>query len=225
MLTWYLQDSNIKAQGYATATRVWAVCKFQDVFTNYISYSYMNDVDGGSYHISAIDYGGNENLCMVHQRSISFTYEQRPDTFIRFLGGHRIHSDRRLKSIQTSVNKSHVHAHELAYHLAPLTGKSRLESVTLVDPSGSYITPLKFDWNDASPSIYSPVKNLKGLNPGVVEPQLLPMDVNASGHTDMVVASVQLDDANRDILYLDVYLSDGDGNLSHTPGYSGTTSG
>lgn len=160
---------------------------------------------------------------MNHQRHISFAYEQKPDVLTRFLGGHRIYSDKRLKSIRTSVDNSHIHTHELGYQIAPLTGRSRLENITLVDPSGSGVTPIRFDWNDASPSVYNPVKDLNDIHPGVSGPQLLPMDVNASGHTDIVVASSQLGDGNSNVLYLDVYLADESGNLLHAPGYSGST--
>ncbi|KAG8899687.1 hypothetical protein FRB99_006500, partial [Tulasnella sp. 403] len=215
-------DSNIKAQGSSTATRVWAVSKYGDVFKNYVSYTYDNEADNGSFYISKIDYGDNEALSMKHQRSVSFTYEERPDVSTRFLGGHKIYSDKRLASISTSVNGMHAHTQSITYGVAPLTGKSRVASITIADASGASVSPITFDWNDASPSVYNPIRDLSSLTPGVSGPQMLPMDVNGNGKTDIVVASTQLVDDNN-VLYLDVYLADDNGSLVHSTACSGST--
>ncbi|KLO12437.1 hypothetical protein SCHPADRAFT_941193 [Schizopora paradoxa] len=144
-------DSNIKAQGSTTATRVWALCEYVDAFTNHVSYAYNSETDTGAYYISSIDYGGNNSLSMQHQRNVTFTYETRPDVFTRFVGGHKIYSDKRLASMTSSVNGGVVHTHTINYSLAPLTARSRVQSISLSDASSATVNPLSFDWNDAAP--------------------------------------------------------------------------
>lgn len=159
---------------------------------------------------------------MQHQRNVTFTYEKRPDVYTHFVGGHKIYSDKRLVSMTSSVNGKNVHTHTIDYALAPLTARSRVKSIRLSDASGATVNPLFFDWNDAAPEVYQPVKNLDKLTPGVGDPLLIPMDFDANGRTDVVVASDQLNNGIP-ALYLDVYLSDSTGNLSHSAACSGTT--
>jgi hypothetical protein len=114
----------------------------------------------------------------------------------------------------------------MTYDQAPLTSSSRLVSCTLTDPTGSYVTPLRFDWIDASPSVFEPMKTLLTLDSATKNTLVYPIDVNASGRNDIVLVSSRYNsDQKANYLHLDVHLTDPQGNVSTSsaPG-SGMTS-
>ena len=155
---------------------------------------------------------------MSHQRAVDFAYETRPDQRTHFLGGYKIRVDRRLSTITASINDALAHKHTLNYDVAPLTGVSRLRSVALVDASGASVRPLCFDWVDGDGAVYEPLKNLATLDIGTSSIQVFPIDANASGRSDLVVASSRYDSSSKsNKLHLDVYLSNADGSISTTP--------
>ncbi|KAE9388392.1 hypothetical protein BT96DRAFT_927133 [Gymnopus androsaceus JB14] len=209
-------DSNIKAQGQSP-TRVWALAEHSDVFSNYISFSYINDTNGGSYYMERISYGGNKKLAIAHQRFVGFAFESRPDTRTQYIGGSKVHVDRRLTTISACVGSKFAHKHVLAYDISPLRQVSRLRSLTLVDAAGASVSPLTFDWVNGNPTVYDPLKEIGTLDIGVASPQLFPIDVNASGKTDLVVATNRFDSTTQTYkLWLQVFLADGKGNISQT---------
>ncbi|KAF9027293.1 hypothetical protein BDZ89DRAFT_1258726 [Hymenopellis radicata] len=182
-------DSNIKAVGQ-DATRVWAVSQYSDAFSNYISYKYTNDTTNGSFYLNEIAYGGNQTLSMAHQRQITFEYESRPDISTKYVGGSLIRIDQRLKSISSLVRNNLVHKHLLAFDAAPLTGVSRVASLTLVDPSGASVRPLQFDWVNGSPAVFDEPAAESTLEYLGADVDILSMDINATGKSDVVLASM-----------------------------------
>lgn len=172
-----------------------------------------------------ISYGGNKKLSVAHQRFIDFVYESRPDNRTQYIGGSKVHVDRRLTTISASVGSNFAHKHVLSYDTSPLRQVSRLRSLALVDAAGASVSPLTFDWVNGDPSVYDPLKKIAALDIGVSSTQLFPIDVNASGKTDLVVATNRYDSTSKtNQLWLQVFLADGKGNISETeaPG-SGST--
>lgn len=212
-------DSNIKAIGQS-ATRVWSATEYIDAFSNYVSYSYLNDSSPTSssdaFYVSQISYGGNRNLGMAHQRQLNFTYETRPDITVTYVGGAKVMIDKRLVSIALNVKGALAHTYRLTYDQAPSTGVSRLIQVTIVDPSGASVRPLKFSWVNGNPAVFDNVKAPVVLNPNDTTAEIYPLDVSAKGKSDIVVASKRLSGGVQQ-LHLDVYETDVNGTIITTP--------
>lgn len=205
-------------------TRVWALSEVSDPFSNFISYTYTNDSNNGSFYPNEISYGGNRSLSISHVRKVAFTYATRPDTRTEYIGGYKVHIDRCLSTIVASVDEELIHTHSFDYVLAPLTLESQLSVITLSDASSAPVSPLRFDWSSGQPSVFESVKTVATLNNGVSDFQVLGMDVTASGRTDMVVTSAQIDESYGDErLYLNVHLADGQGGVSASPSFSTAT--
>ncbi|KAK2459724.1 hypothetical protein APHAL10511_008258 [Amanita phalloides] len=209
-------DSNIKALGTAH-TRVWAVSEIHDAFSNYTSFAYDNDTTNGSFYLSQISSGGNLKLSMDHQRKVNFTYEDRPDKRTMYFGGYKIRLTKRLAFFTSYVQSKLVHTHHLQYDISPLNDTSRLRSLTLTDPHGSSVRPLNFDWIDGQPSVFDPTRTVKTVDATLTGPDVLPIDVYATGCSDLVIASKSLNDQEEEVLDLTVYKADGKGNVSDNP--------
>ncbi|CCM02460.1 uncharacterized protein FIBRA_04559 [Fibroporia radiculosa] len=207
-------DSNIKAQGQSV-TRVWAVSETYDSFSNYSSFAYVNDTSNGSFYVSSINFGGNKDLKMSHQRVLSFAYENRPDIETEYTGGYPVTLTQRLSSISATVKGSLVYKHSFVYDTAPVTGWSRLQSVALSDASGTSVTPLGFDWCNSAETVFDNLTALTPLKPDVSTAQVFPVDVAGRGMTDLILASSQYDSGSN-MLYLDVHLADGSGGFNRT---------
>jgi FG-GAP-like repeat len=204
-----------------SATRIWALAETRDPFANYISYTYTPADDNGFLTIASISYGGNRTLDMDHQRKITFSYETRTDTRVEFVGGSSAKLDQRLASISSSFGGNLVHTHTFGYDYAPVTGVSRLQTVTLSDSSGASVSPLTFNWSDCVTSVFDQSVALDSIDTASSSFQIIPVDVTGSGTTDLILASE--DQANQ--LRLDIYLSNGTGKISTTArSDSGSTS-
>ena len=206
-------------------TRAWAVSEHSDAFTNYVSFAYDNDTANGSFYLSNVSYGGNHNVNMGHQRKINLEYKGHSDKQTWYQGSYKICIDKRLVSITSSVQGNLIHTHLLQYNLGPLTATSRLREVTLADSTGATVAPLKFHWNDGNPSVFDSLRDIANIDVGTLKPQIMPMDVYASGKSDFVLAFKRLD-PNRGFacVYLEVYRADEKGGLSTSPapGYGST---
>ena len=214
-----------------SATRIWALAETHDPlftetpdpqikFSNYVSYSYTQD--GGFLLLDSISYGGNLALSLSHQRKITFSYCNRDDIQIEFVGGSRVCLAKRLDHISASFDGKPLHTYTFGYDdYAPVTGITRLQTVTLSDASGASVSPLKFKWSDAAPTVFDSLVDLKPLKPQVSTAQIIPADVDGSGRTDLILASKIFHNESYH-LGLDVYLADGKGELSTTPRISAT---
>jgi hypothetical protein len=124
--------------------------------------------------------------------------------------------NKRLGSISCSFEDKTVHTHIFNYgEYAPVTGLSRLQSITLSDASGASVLPLTFDWSDAAAKVFDEDVPLNSI-PGGSDAQIIPIDVRGSGRTDLVVASKQFIN-NRYVLNLNVHFSDENGDISAIP--------
>ncbi|KAL6297836.1 hypothetical protein BKA93DRAFT_831210 [Sparassis latifolia] len=211
------RDSNIKAKG-GTGTRVWAITESSDGFSNYVTYSYNNDIRQGAFYLTELNYGGNLSSRMAHQRRITFEYETRPDKLVKYIGGYEVSIDKRLTSISSHVQNNFVHKHHLQYDEAPVTGTSRLINVALSDPSGASVRPLKFDWVNGNRAIFDPLDPSRAVTIETEDPnaQVLPLDVNASGRSSLVIASKRIRSGYQK-LHLAVHIADDDGRIPSSP--------
>ena len=162
--------------------------------------------------MTSIAYGGNTTLNVAHQRRVLFTYQQRPDIRIRYLGGFKITHDQRLVSITASVDEKTAYTYTLEYDTARLSAKGRLSTITLSDPDGHCIEPLRFSWTDGKPQAFNDLKSLEELPTKNASGAVMILDVNANGKSDIVVTTKR-----NGNLYLEVYLAGEDGVVSTTP--------
>jgi len=165
---------------------------------------------------------------MANQRSVSFNYELRTDVAVEYFGGSKIVTDRRLKEIRYFVNGAVKGIYEIGFDYSPLTELSRVVAITLVDEAGggAQVNPLKFSWVNGQPNVFDPDKALATLPFSGTDVQIIPIDVNAEGESDVVIPSTRQNPANSNQeLYIDVFLADSEGGLSDTPtpgsGFSG----
>ncbi|KAL0957871.1 hypothetical protein HGRIS_000054 [Hohenbuehelia grisea] len=209
-------NSNIKAVG-RTGTRAWAIDESIDPFKNYVSYTYASDATTGAFWLTSVKYGGNTDLSMAHQRELTFSYDNRKDVRVRYHGGSKVTTDKILKSIAHKVNTRTVRTHRITHDEAPLTGATRVSSITLEDADGkSTVRPLKFDWHDANPRIFEAPTSPTRLDPKDHDAFIMPIDVYASGKSDLVVVSKRLKGGVQK-LHLDVHQTDGNGGVPATP--------
>ncbi|PFH46745.1 hypothetical protein AMATHDRAFT_183039 [Amanita thiersii Skay4041] len=220
------EDSNIKAlTGQANPpTRVWAVSEFTDPFSNYISFAYSSLVKAsekptGTFYLTRVTYGGNKKSKIPKEFRINFSYEERPDVSTRYLGGYIIKNNWRVKTISTTVYTvegsidTPILQYAFAYTKSGLAKLTCLDSITLKDcVTGASIHPLKFRWTGSTPrTVFDPTKKIGELQADVTTiKQIIPLDVNGNGTNDIVIASDQ-----NNILNLDVYLADLQGNVSN----------
>lgn len=110
--------------------------------------------------------------------------------------------------------------YEFDFNYAPLTGLSRVRTITLYPYDSQRklnVQPLTFDWNDGNLQVFDPIQDVTVLSPSSFA-DVIRMDVDAKGFSDMVFASKRSNPTSeKDELYLEIYLSDSEGNLSDTP--------
>jgi len=102
----FTDDSNIKAQG-KTATRVWAINRVTDQFSNYYSYTYQQspeDIEEGAYRIASIKYTGNASAGLDPYASVDFDYgtSNRTDIKTGYQGGSKYSQLKRLSEIRVN---------------------------------------------------------------------------------------------------------------------------
>ncbi|PFH47102.1 hypothetical protein AMATHDRAFT_152955 [Amanita thiersii Skay4041] len=221
-------DSNIKALTgrHNPPTRVWAMSVSDDAFSNYATFRYINDDDStGGYRVTEISYGGNaSDKIILHRCKVAFKYDDRTDPTTVYFGGHKIMHDKRMKAITTSytirtedgMREHDMLSYELKYAEAPVTKLNYLTSIQLKDMINSAsLDPLTFEWTGSSPGkVLEQNKETAKITdiPAGTIGQIIPLDVNGRGCSDLVVAWQK-----EGILALNVYLADIEGSISSTP--------
>ena len=200
------------------ATRIWALAEEEDPFGNHVSWTYAPADGDGALILKTIEYGGNRELNMGHQRKLTFSYETRRDIETEYLGGSHIRSTKRLRSVDAFFSNDLLHSHKFGYDYAPVTEFTRLKTVTLFDAFGAFVSPLEFNWANSHPTVFNQLLPETTLNHGVSSVRLFPADVDGSGRTGVILSSNK-----SDKLAIDVYLADGKGGISSSPASSVVT--
>lgn len=198
-------DAQIAASSGNTSIRVWALNKVTDLNGNFMTITYQQDTANHAFYPLIIQYTGNTNTGLQPQRSVQFTYETRPDTWVHYLGGYPVGTIQRLKTIHTFVDEQLVMTYSLTYQTGQSTGRSRLQSITQSDASGVSLSPTTFTWQDGNPGFFDATQMLPTTS-AAWQGRLLPMDVNGDGRTDLVNAY-----SADGYLGLTLFLSDGAG--------------
>jgi hypothetical protein len=200
------------------ATRIWALAEEEDPFGNYISWFYAPADEDGALVLNTIEYGGNKKLNMAHQRKLTFSYKTRRDIETDYLGGSPIRLTKRLLSVGAFFNNNLLHTHTFGYDYAPVTGYTRLKTITLSDALGASVSPLEFNWADSNPTVFKQLLSETTLDNPVSSVRVFPADVDGSGTTGVILSSNK-----EDKLAIDVHLADGQGGISSAAASSVTT--
>jgi RHS repeat-associated protein len=176
-------DSQVAASASNPSIRVWAVNRITDRNGNYMTVAY-NNVDG-TYSPARIDYTGNGSV--APQRSVRFTYEDRPDVFTHYVGGYPVAISQRLHSIDVYVQEQKALTYAFQYEPAPGTGRSRLVSIAQSDGSGNALTPTVFAWQDADANPLSATPTVTPTS-SQFGGEFLPCDIGGSGRMGFVNA-------------------------------------
>jgi len=140
-------NARVLAQG-KPEVNIWAGNKHTDKNGNYLTIDYVNDTAIGEYYPVGIDYTGNSHTDLDPQRSVTLTYEDRPDNNIYYLAGSKVARTKRIKEITTYVNQKMVNNYQFTYRTSEITGHSLLENITQCDAQGNCLIPTKFTWNN-----------------------------------------------------------------------------
>ncbi|PFH44550.1 hypothetical protein AMATHDRAFT_51904, partial [Amanita thiersii Skay4041] len=190
------------------STSSWAVSHAQDIFTNYITFSYTLTV--GVCYLKEITYGGNLDG-MSHTRKVSFDYGLRKDDVTRYSGDRKILLGQRMQAITTHLLPDKILSYELSYSESPLTKLSRLSSIEMKDANGYITYPLAFDWTGRkSKDIFDQPYSLGPItmSSDVKNPQVMLLDTNGNSSHDIIVTSkdtLTINGAPSDVFSLKVF--------------------
>ncbi|HET7569513.1 MAG TPA: FG-GAP-like repeat-containing protein, partial [Gammaproteobacteria bacterium] len=170
------------------AIRVWWLDRIEDANGNYIAISYTTDGAIGVARPASVSYGGAGNVS-VH--TIAFSYETRPDVYVRYEAGTELKQPYRLTTITVSYGSTNVRTYKLAYTTANSTG-ARSHLVNLTECAGSLCLPATtFAWQSAG---WAGAQSTPALG-GSISPSMpdVPsdvhyflMDLNGDGYADLV---------------------------------------
>ncbi|PFH46733.1 hypothetical protein AMATHDRAFT_199097 [Amanita thiersii Skay4041] len=187
---WFGKTSDSKTTSLdGRSTSSWAVTHAQDVFTNYITFSYT--LTTGVCYLREISYGGNLDG-MNHTRKVSFEYGLRKDEVTRYSGDRKILLGQRMQAITTHIFANKILTYEFSYSESPLTKLSRLSSIEMKDADGSTTYPLTFNWTGRkSKGVFDPPYSLGPItmSSDVEHPQVMLLDTNGNSSHDIVIAS------------------------------------
>ncbi|MFY0641615.1 MAG: VCBS repeat-containing protein [Bermanella sp.] len=189
------EDSRI-VQTNGNSVRVWAVSNIVDNNNNNLSYTYTNSpINGvsfqgdGQYYLQEIKYGKNTSAEIKNNRSVEFKYEIRPDISTTYVGGGRVITQARLKTISSKVhNDSRSYTFEYG---APsnATSKSLLRKVTECGNTAAGINckvSTNFNWQENSVSVET--NNISASLTSKYE-AIFPGDLNGDGRGDVIQIS------------------------------------
>ncbi len=168
----------------------WLLSRFEDAHGNGWSVHY--DRTGGAVRPDRITYfDAGSRLQAPHEIELRYT-PSRPDPVrAPYL------ADRLLERIVVKLRRRVLRQVQLGYEQSPVSGRSRLRTVQLLDPQGSSagMPPLTFDWSDGGDVRgdlvelveHRPEMMFQGTPAGAdFPPQVLVGDVNCDGRDDVV---------------------------------------
>ncbi|WP_373989876.1 Ig-like domain-containing protein [Duganella sp. BuS-21] len=141
----------------------WAVDKILDRSGNSITFHYSQSEATGEHVVDAIRYGANG---LQPHAMVKFSYEDRPDSWTRYIDGTRHDLRQRLSHIKTyaGVDMSGepaagalVRDYVLTYEISPTSGRSMMKQVAVsafnaATGATEVMPPTVFDWGKPHPS-------------------------------------------------------------------------
>ncbi len=186
-----LTGSRIPAQGRTdSAVRVWSVDRFTDLNGNAVTFSYFQNTSSGEYYPARIDYTSNASAGLAASRSITFNYTSasREDGIQSYLAGSKISVTRLMTGLTSKVDGNVALNYVFGYETAPITGNSRLKSITKCDAGGVCLPATTIAYTSATGAFFDTGKKLPGplyvIIGGVSYPSGLLLDFDGDGILD-----------------------------------------
>lgn len=143
-------DSRIEAPGSATVL-MWRLNKMSDINGNYINY-YYTEINGESY-IDRIEYTGNSTTGLLPYNIIQFTYENRSDKSMFYVGGLSITQTKRLTGIE--IKSDNVTIRQYSFNYLPIARKdagyeksrlAQIQETGIFNGVSKALNPTIFNW-------------------------------------------------------------------------------
>lgn len=201
----YTSDSKTLANGSAFSgtnkagsIREWLICSSQDLNGNTINYKYtLTPASANGLAIQGTGQMGYTYLDTIYYTSngttqamyaISFIYEPRPDTLVRFQGGAAVSIPLRLKKITLNLLVANnryqpQYAYILDYENDKNFNVSRLSLITKTGKYGASTAPLQFYWTSGANSLVSRPANFTS---GIPAMGSFISDINGDGKNEIL---------------------------------------
>jgi hypothetical protein len=138
--------------------------------------------------------GGNSRIA---RRSVTFTYEERPDVDLYYVAGLALRSPHRLSRIEMRWSADPpattlLRSYNLRYQHAPTSGRSLLKEVQECDGAGVCIAPTSFEWSrnedgfeeiDTGIDVVGTYPNLQGYP---LDARIRTGDIDGDGRDDIL---------------------------------------
>ncbi|MDO9427366.1 MAG: VCBS repeat-containing protein, partial [Methylobacterium sp.] len=190
-------DSKIEVQGKATVA-TWALNKLSDTKGNYFTVTYTEDNANGDYYPKRIDYTGNANTNTLPMNSVQFEYEDRPDVVPMYRMGGFIKTLNRLKKLAFYLDAAYSRDFSITYMQTLSLGASVISNISECVSAINCKEPIQLNIGILTKGFDASVveSNLNGFyqfgSNSDIEAyrNILTMDVNGDGLTDMVVVDM-----------------------------------
>ena len=125
----------------------WALNRVEDANGNYYTIAYVHDDSSAAYYPQTISYTMNDAAPLSALRTVSFTWQPRPDVRTSYSEGTRQTIALRLASVESRVDGALHSRYELSYTLGA-GGKSLLKAISVVgSDNATTLPPTKFDYS------------------------------------------------------------------------------
>ena len=191
------QDARVEVSDTDDTVSVWALNKVEDRFNNYYTVSYFEDSSEGEFYPTSIDYTANDAASLSASYSVDFTYVDRAngagalrsDLLWGYRAGSKFTTSKLLSEIKVTHQTVDVSSYAFAYNSSPVTGHSRLETVTRCGyESGTPFCaqPTNVAWQDGADSFGAETNLGISTTNGKGKPHVI--DVNGNGIKDLMFA-------------------------------------
>ena len=141
--------TNLRADG---SVRIWALSEVIDSNGNAYRIAYDETTDGQYYPIT-ITYTYNTGLSTY--RTITLTWETRPDPMTSYREGSHVKTTKRLQKIEIEANSNLVRRYDLSY-TTDVVNRSLLSQIQQFGTNGSSsLSPYKFTYHNPTPGLGS----------------------------------------------------------------------
>jgi len=182
-------DSRIESLGVATV-RAWAVNKIRDRSGNSITFEYTEDTVNGAYRIAKVLYTSNSSPYVPPLYSIEFAHATQPAGEIdtAYFGSRRVDDITRMTQVDIKYADNLVRRYVIVYESSVSSaGKSRVHSIQeCAGASGTDCLPATtFTYQNGTVGLANEIVT----NVTIPVADVMPMDVNGDGKTDLVYSS------------------------------------
>lgn len=141
----------------------WCIDKAQDLFGNYMEFTYVSDQN--QIYPATITYTKNDSERALLLNTVEFVLEDRPDANINYRSGIKVITAKRISQISAKCNGELVRRYQLVYEQSALNNQSLLTSVRQYGSDGqAELPPVTFAYqeNQTSFNAITPWNGVQG---------------------------------------------------------------